>query len=221
MTVVTAKRIKKGEDGERRCLVTGEISPSTQMIRFVVAPSGEIVADLAETLPGRGLWVTATRACLEKAASGAVFAKAARAPVKVAPDFLNRLEDLLKHRIAERLGLARRAGQLVQGFDNVLKSLDTTHAPTLLIEAADGAADGRRKLLQAAHARGRTLVVVDCLKTSELSLALGRENVIHAAVRPGAMADRLSTDVARLQGLRASEVEGMAGDTPAGNERNA
>lgn len=218
---MTAKRIKKGEDGERRCLATGEISPSTHMIRFVVSPDGEVVADLAENLPGRGLWVTASRECLEKVTSGNAFAKAAREPVKVAPDLINRLEDLLKQRIAERLGLARRAGQLVQGFDNVLKSLDTARPSSLLIEAADGAADGRRKVLQAAHARGRTVVVVDCLKASELSLALGRENVIHAAVRPGALADRLMVDVARLQGLRASEVEGMAGDNPAGNERNA
>lgn len=218
---MTARRVRKGEDGERRCLVTGEILPFDQMIRFVLSPSGEIVPDLAENLPGRGLWVTARRDILTRAASGNLFAKAARAPVKVSPDLIDRVECLLKQRIAERLGLARRAGQLVQGFDNVTKSLDTGTHPVLLIEASDGSADGRRKLLQAAHARKRTAMVVDILSASELSLALGRENVIHAAIRPGALADRLIADVARFQGLRASDVEGLAGQILADNERNA
>lgn len=222
MNATAAKRTRKGEDGERRCLITGEIRPAEAMIRFVVAPSGEIVPDVAEALPGRGLWITADSTLLLKAATGNIFAKAARAPVKVAPDLVERVQQLLKKRLAERLGLARRAGFVILGFDKVLKSLENAAAPAVLVEAADGAADGRRKLLQAAHAHALRISVIDCLSGGELSLALGRENVIHAAVRPGPMADRLLIDATRLSGLAgASDVEGMTGKIPVGNERNA
>ena len=89
------------------------------------------------------------------------------------------------------------------GFDNVLRALDGPKAPpTLLIEASDGSKDGKRKLYNAAHARGLKPMVVECLSSAELGLALGRENVIHAAVHPGGLAERLTLDMQRLQALR-------------------
>ncbi|MDE2630519.1 MAG: hypothetical protein KGM97_05970, partial [Alphaproteobacteria bacterium] len=117
--------------------------------------------------------------------------------------------------------LARRAGLLVLGFDNVLRTLDGKVPPRLLVEAGDGAADGRRKLQRAAASRGLDLAMVDNLSGAELSLALGRENVIHAAVKPGPLAQRLLFDAARLKGFRVRPAaDETAGSSPARNERN-
>ena len=106
-------------------------------------------------------------------------------------------------RMLSDLGLARRAGELAMGFDNVLRMLDAKVPPALLIEASDGARDGRRKLFGAARARGLKTQTIEALTSAELGLALGRENVIHAALKPGRLAERLSFDAGRLAGFRA------------------
>ena len=119
------------------------------------------------------------------------------------------------------LGLARRAGLLVMGFDNVSRALDTKPPPRVLVEASEGAADGRRKLASAAAARDLRIETIDCLTRAELSLALGRENVIHAAVKPGPLAERLIFDSARLKGFRVRPAADETADlSPARNERN-
>ncbi len=201
---------------ERRCIATGEVRPPEELVRFVVGPEREIVADIAGKLPGRGLWVTADAAVLQRAVARRDFAKAAKGEVVVAPDLVVRVERLLAGRMQSDLGLARRAGQLVQGFDNVLRVLDGKTPPSVLVEANEGAADGRKKLASAAASRGLQLEIVDCLTGAELSLALGRENVVHAAVQPGPLARRLTVDSARLKGFRARP----SGSSPARNERN-
>ena len=100
------------------------------------------------------------------------------------------------------LGIARRSGALVLGFDNVLRGLEGPKPPKVLIEAFDGARDGKRKLYAAAHRMELNCVVIESLTSAELGLALGRENVIHAAVQPGGLADRLILDAERLSGFR-------------------
>jgi len=206
---------------ERRCIATGEVRPDNLLIRFVVGPDGDIVPDISGKLPGRGMWVTADRLVLKQAVAKNAFAKAAKASVAVPSDLAERVERLLASHMQSDLGLARRAGQLVLGFDNVLRALDGKVPPRLLIEAQDGAADGRRKLAGSAAARGLRVETVDCLTRAELSLALGRENVIHAAVKPGPLAERLIFDSARLLGFRATAAaDGTAGSSPARKERN-
>jgi hypothetical protein len=191
---------------ERRCIATGKVRPVEGLVRFVVGPDNTIVPDIEGKLPGRGLWVTA--GALEKARGA--FAKTARKPVIVPADLVQRVEALLVARLKASLGLARRAGLLVQGFDNVLRSLEAKIPPRLLVEASDGAAEGRRKLQAAVGKLGLHVASIDCLSGAELSLALGRSNVIHAAVKPSLLAERLIVDSARLDGLRA-----------VGKERNA
>lgn len=100
------------------------------------------------------------------------------------------------------LGIARRGGSLLLGFDNVLRGLQSAKPPKVLIEAFDGAADGKRKLYAAAHRLELNCVVIESLNSAELGLALGRENVIHAAVQPGGLAERLTFDAERLLGFR-------------------
>jgi hypothetical protein len=132
-----------------------------------------------------------------------LFGKAAKANVAAAPDLPARVEAALVARMVGDLGLARRSGALVLGFDNVLRALEGPKPPRLLIEALDGSKDGKRKLYAAAHRLELECVVVETLTSAELGLALGRENVIHAAVQPGGLAERLIFDAQRLIGFRA------------------
>ena len=195
---------------ERRCIVTGDVMPDNRLIRFVAAPDGQVVPDVAAKLPGRGLWVTATRKAVTLAVEKKLFARAAKANVTATADLAERTEKALVTRMLGDLGIARRSGALVLGFDNVLRALDSARPPGVLIEAIDGSGDGKRKLYNAAHARGMKPEVLECLTSAELGVALGRENVIHAAVQPGGLAERLTFDAERLQGFR-----------PAGNERDS
>jgi predicted RNA-binding protein YlxR (DUF448 family) len=200
------------EDRQRRDLVSGEVMPEHRLIRFVAAPDGTIVPDAAAKLPGRGLWVEATRKAITTAVDKKLFARAAKAQVTATADLADRAEKALLARIIGDLGIARRSGTLVLGFDNVLRALDgyKPPPPTLLIEAMDGSKDGKRKLYNAAHARELKPAVAECLTSAELGLALGRENVIHAAVHPGGLAERLILDMQRLQALRSESPRASA-----------
>ena len=195
---------------ERRCIATGAILPEGRLVRFVVAPDGGIVPDIGAELPGRGLWLSADRAVMAKAVAKNDFARAAKTKVSVPDDLAGHVERLIVARMQSDLGLARRAGLLAVGFDNVLRALDKKAAPALLVEAADAAGDGVRKLDSAMKARELQLETIKTLSRAELSLALGRENVVHAAVGRGALAERLKLNSSRLAGLRSAGTPGSA-----------
>jgi uncharacterized protein len=198
----------KDEDDEamrqRRCIVSGKVLPDSKLIRFVVSPDGQLTPDIAAKLPGRGIWVGASKAALTTAIRKGLFAKAAKANVKIADDLVTRVEDLLVARIQSDLGMARRAGLLLMGFDTVLRALQSDAPPALLIEASDGAGDGKRKLFGASHARSLKIQTIECLTSADLSVAVGRENVIHAALKSGRLQERLSLDAERLSGFRSA-----------------
>jgi predicted RNA-binding protein YlxR (DUF448 family) len=198
---VHASTLEDEQTRERRCIVSGEVRSDARMVRFVVGPEGTVVPDVGAVLPGRGLWVKAERAALERAIAKNAFARAARESAVAGADLAERTERQLVKRMLGDLGLARRAGQLVLGYDNVVRALEGKTPPAVLVEASDGSAEGRRKLLSAA--RGLEPAVLDCLTSAELSLALGRENVVHAAVKSGRLAERLISDAGRLSGFRA------------------
>lgn len=197
-----------GEDSmagsrERRCIVTGEVLPEARLLRFVLAPDGQIVPDVEAKLPGRGIWVSADRKIVAQAVAKRLFARAAKAPAAADSGLPERAELRLVERILAHLGLARRAGELILGFDQVDKALRSANPPALIIEAAEAAPDGRRKLQAAATAGGHVPFIIGALTNAELSLALGRENVVHAALKPGRIAERLIFEAARLGGFRA------------------
>jgi len=185
----------------RRCIVTRQVLPKEALVRFVIDPAGTVVPDVAGKLPGRGLWVKAERAALAAAVAKNLFAKAARRQVEVPADLADRTAALLSQRCLDLVGLARRAGDAVCGFDKVRDALRNGRVG-ILLAAADGAADGRGKL-QALAGERPTLAL---FSGAELSASLGRENVVHAAVAPGRLAERLSVESARLAGLRADNV---------------
>lgn len=196
---------------ERRDIVSGTVMPENRLMRFVADPDGNVVPDAAAKLPGRGLWVEASKAAIDKAVEKKLFARAAKrsasggeqtVKVTATADLAARAENALIARMIGDLGLARRSGSLVLGFDNVLRELLSAKPPKALIEAYDGAADGKRKLYAAAHRLELNCAMIESLSSAELGLALGRENVIHAAVQPGGLAERLTFDAERLSGFR-------------------
>lgn len=187
---------------ERRCLVTREVMAKDRMLRFVLDPEGHVVPDLEACLPGRGMWLSADQNVVNRAVAGNLFARAARAQVQVEADLAGRVERLLVRRALDGLGLARRAGQVVMGFEQVRAALRSS-AVAVLIAAADSAADGRRKLRRLAM----DLPLITAFSRLELGAALGRDGVVHVAVAPGGLARRLIVDSRRLAGFRP---EGMA-----------
>lgn len=192
------ERDDSDDDGEnagpsRRCIATGRIGPPAEMIRFVLGPDGDVVPDIDGKLPGRGFWLSAGRDMVETARAKKLFAKAARRAVTVPPDLTDRVERLLTRKVVDLLGLARRAGQVVAGYEKVHAEMKTGRVG-LLLEAGDAALGGREKLRRL----GRGLPVVDVLNGSELGGALGRDLVVHAVVRPGRMADVLLREASRL-----------------------
>jgi predicted RNA-binding protein YlxR (DUF448 family)/ribosomal protein L30E len=186
-----------GAAGDRTCIVTGAVLPRARMIRFVKGPDGAVVADLDHGLPGRGLWVAASRDALDQAATGRHFARAQRGPVEVPSDLTRRVEAGLAARAQSLIGLARRAGAAVAGFEKTRAALKGG-AAHLLISARDAAADGRAKLAALAPDCARA----EGLSAGELGTVFGRDHAVHVAVTDAGLAARIGDALARLNGVR-------------------
>lgn len=187
---------------ERRDVVSGQVMPEARLIRFVAGPDGVVVPDLARKLPGRGVWVEATREALALAVKKNAFARSARAPLKPGIDLPDQVEALLARRCLDQLGLARREGSLISGFEKVASAMTSAKAGWW-IEASDGAMDGRRKLF-ALRARSPRpdLPVFGAFQARELSVSTGGENVIHVALLAGRRAEHWTQEVRKLAGFR-------------------
>ena len=196
----------------RRCVVTRERGAREAMIRFVIAPDRAVVADLAATLPGRGIWLSASADVIQRARAKGAFARAARGAVTVPSDLLSGLVAALERRIVDHIGLARRAGQAVSGFDKAREWLAAGRA-ALVIQAADGSPEERARFI-GRHAEA--VPVVAPLPADRLGAIFGRERAVHVAVASGRLADRLLADAGRLAGLRNPELPGQALDKAAG-----
>jgi uncharacterized protein len=190
-------REKLRDEPERRCIATGETHPRRGLIRFVVSPEGQVVADLLGKLPGRGIWVAAERDALETAVRKNLFSRAARQQVTVPEGLVADLEAGLVRRTVDLLSMARKAGQAVAGFEKVKDWLGKEEA-AILLQASDGSERGKSKL-RPPGGKGSFFGV---LTASEIGLAFGREHVIHAALAGGGLADRFREDAIRLSGVR-------------------
>ena len=202
-------RTKDRTEPERRCIATGEVQTKHGLIRFVVGPDGFIVPDLAEKLPGRGMWVEATVKSITRAATKGLFARAAGQPVQVPADLAALVEGLLVRRVVELLGLARKAGLAVAGYEKVRDWLVKGQA-VLLIQAADGSERGKGKLHPPTAEVGGKSAFIGCLTAAELGLAFGREHVIHGALAAGGLTIRVVEEAARLAGLRGQTSDSVA-----------
>ena len=179
----------------RRCIVTRESLPKESMIRFVLGPDRALVPDLAGRMPGRGMWLSARGDVLERALNRGAFMKAARGPVHPIPDLRQSIVDGLRRRIRDQVGLARRAGQAVVGFQQAREWLQAGRA-ALLVEAADGSASERSRLVG-----GHEVPVVPVLDAAELGAVFGRDHAVHVAVAPGRLAEGILAEAARLTGV--------------------
>lgn len=185
----------------RKDIVLGEATDEARLIRFVAGPDGMVVPDLARKLPGRGIWVGADRDSVTTAAKKGLFSRAAKTKLTAPPDLADQVETLLARRVLDSLGLARKSGSIISGFEKVIAALATGKV-AWLIEASDGAEDGRRKVLAAARRAQISPRLLGAFNSDELGLALGGENVIHTALLAGRGIDRWALDVERLSGFR-------------------
>lgn len=200
----------------RRCAVTRERLPKERMIRFVVGPGRELAPDLAGRLPGRGIWLSARRDVLETgrrperpdagiAPRGSpklagFFARAARGPVTLPDDLPGVLRIGLERRIGELLGLARRAGQAVSGFEKAREWIKAGRAG-LIVQASDGSPAERARCVPPETAARLGLAVVTPLDATTLGLVFGRERAVHVAVAQGKLAVALGHEARRLAGI--------------------
>lgn len=192
-------RTKDRADGpERKCIVTGEAQPKTGLIRFVLGPDGRMVPDLAEKLPGRGAYVSATRDALGKASKKGIFARAMKQPVTLPDGLDDLLEQMLTRRVVDTISLARKGGGAVSGYEKVKDWLMKEEA-TVLIQASDGSERGKSKL---STPYGGTFI--GWLTADELGMAFGRQTVIHAALGAGGLSKRVVEEAQRLKGMRIS-----------------
>ncbi|WP_114965260.1 RNA-binding protein [Alkalilacustris brevis] len=185
------------EAPERRCIATGRSDAPSGMIRFVVGPEAQIVPDVLGRLPGRGIWVSAERAALQRAVTRRLFARAARQAVNVPGDLEDMVEKQLARRVVELVSLARKSGQAVCGYEKTRDWLVKGEAAVLL-QATDGSPREKSRLRPPEGANTR----VGALSAAELGLAFGREHVIHAALAAGGLATRVVEEAARLAGIR-------------------
>ncbi len=182
---------------QRRCLVSGETHACDDLIRFVVAPDGQVTPDLKAQLPGRGLWVTANHAMITRAVTGALFTRAARQKVDASADLADRVQNLLLNQLLNGLGLVRKAGKIVLGYSKVHAALERQSA-FLLLHATDGSRDESTKLDRLAGHLGVEIRRV--LTISQQSAALGQDNIVHMTVIDRQWADRLVKMTDRILG---------------------
>lgn len=188
-------------DTMRTCALTREVKPVTDLLRFVLGPAGDVVPDIKRKLPGRGLWITATRTALKDAAARNVFGRGFRRDVKVAPELADHTEALIERAALESLAITRKAGLVIAGYAKVEATLIKKGLRALL-HASDAGREGRRKLDALRRKTGEIgpeIAIIDDFSGTQLDLALSRPNVVHAALlaRPGS-----ETFLARVERLR-------------------
>jgi uncharacterized protein len=206
--VTRGGREKLLDDPERKCIATGESQPKAGLIRFCLGPDDMVVPDILARLPGRGFYVSADRAAIDKAAKKGLFARAAKQPVKVPDNLADLVESLMLRRVIDLISLARKASGAVMGYEKVKEWLQKDKV-RVLIQASNGSERGKTKL-RAPDGEGS---FIGFLTAEEMGLAFGRERAIHAALGAGGLTTRVVEEAARLSGLRVQTVKQDGGET--------
>jgi uncharacterized protein len=203
----------RAREPARQCAATRTVHPVSELIRFVVGPNGEAVPDVKSKLPGRGIWVTATRDAMGEAIKRKVFARGFKRDVRLPPDLVDRTEHLLERAVLDALAIAGKAGLVAAGFGKVETALENAEVAAVL-HAAEAAADGIRKLDAAQRRRqpAQPPVVIGFLTSAQLDLALNRTNVVHAALLAGPASETFLARCRRLERFRAGDQHNQAGE---------
>jgi len=204
---------------ERTCIVTGAKDVPEAMLRFALSPDGSVVPDLRRKLPGRGVWTRLSFDTVSRAAAKQAFSRAFRAKAEAPAALAEVVGGLLEQDALQSLSIANKAGLVVAGAFKVDSAIGAGDVAAL-IQASDGAADGAAKRVQALRARLGTeadaIVRVNLFKSAQLDLALGRANVIHAALKRGAASSAFLARADRLRRYRGGEA-GPASGTECGD----
>jgi hypothetical protein len=176
-------------DSERTCIVTRQIRAPSEMLRFVIGPDESVVPDLKRNLPGRGVWVTAQKPIVAEAVKRQAFAKSFKAKARAAATLADDVDRLLEQGALQSLSICNKAGLVSTGSAKVEKAIASAPVAAM-VHATDGGPDGIRKIGQAlTRTYGEAAVAVPRIilfASGQLDLALGRSNVIHAALKSGA-----------------------------------
>ena len=193
---------------QRTCALTRTLKPVDEMIRFVVGPTGDAVPDLKRKLPGRGIWITASRTAIEEAVKRNVFARGFKRDVRLGADLAAATERLLQRSALDALAMAGKAGQVIGGFAKVEAAIGRDDLRAL-IHAADAGADGKRKLNAALRGKSpeksREIAIIEGLTGAQLDLALNRPNVVHAALLAGPVSETFLARAGRLERFRTGQ----------------
>lgn len=185
----------------RMCILTRQVLPEDELMRFVLSPAGEVVPDLARKLPGRGTWVKLSRAAVEESVQKQAFRRGFEGDCHVAIDLAQKVGEQLRKQALSHLMLARKAGEAVSGATKVEQALGKGPVK-LLLHASEASEDGRRKLDRLAQPE---TVISAAFTSAEMDLAFGRTNVIHAAIAAGGLASRLVTHIGRMERYAGTE----------------
>jgi uncharacterized protein len=203
-----------GVGPERLCAVTRKTRDARELIRFVLSPDGTMVPDLDRRLPGRGVWVGCDRKLVEKAVATQAFSKSLKMKAEAPADLAERVDGLIVKRVTGVFSLANKAGLAVAGFEKVFAALEKGPVRAVL-HGADAAVDGRSKIDRKYKAiqadRGKPAAIVNVLTIAQMSLAIGRGSVVHAALTPGGLSDRFLEEAERLARYRHSMIEAAPG----------
>ena len=196
-----AHKGKRAGGPVRQCAVTRERYAPDALIRFVRGPDGTVVPDSFGKLPGRGAWIKADRATVKEGLATGAFSRAFKANSQPIEGLTDEIERQLVQRCTGLLGMAKKSGVAVLGFDQV-RDYIRKQEPGLLLEASDGAEDGRNKVHFLAKAIYEDVKVAGALSSAELGMAFGRQHVVHALLEQGSLSDAYSVAYQRLIGFR-------------------
>jgi predicted RNA-binding protein YlxR (DUF448 family) len=202
----------RGRERARLCAATRTVRPVSDLMRFVVGPNGEAVPDVKGKLPGRGIWVTATRDALGEAIRRRVFARGFKREVRLPGDFVERAEALLERAVLDALAVVGKAGLVATGFAKAEAALERGQVVALL-HAAEASPEGCRKLDAALRRRAGNLpVVIGFLNAAQLDLAFNRPNVVHAGLLAGPASETFLARCRRLERFRTGDQHNQAGE---------
>ena len=187
---------EKFKPPERRCIATGQVLSKNQLVRFVLGPNNLIYPDPENKLPGRGIWVKADRFAIVKAEKGQLFSRAAKQSVECLENLAEQVENLIANRIIKLIGLSRKSGQCICGYEKVKDWLKKDIAK-VLIQSSDGSDREKSRLRTPNDGK-----FIGWLSSKELGKAFGRENITHCALASGGLTKRIVEDAQRLKGLR-------------------
>jgi predicted RNA-binding protein YlxR (DUF448 family) len=205
---------REGRRGvERLCALTREVKPVDDLIRFVVAPDGAIVPDIKRRLPGRGVWVTARRTAIEDAVKRNVFARSLKCEVRVAGGLGAEVERQLEAAALDALAIVHKAGRVAIGFTRTEAALGGATPVAAILNASDGAPEGARKIAAAMARRQNAenageIPLIAAFTSAQLDLALGRSNVVHAALLAGPASNGFLARCQSLERFRTIDPDG-------------